>query len=262
MDSRQRVAVALSHRQGDRVPVDYWATPEMSARIRDRYGLASQEQLLTHLGVDFRYVEGPRYIGPPLVVREDGSVEDHWSVPRVRVEVGSGDQAAAYREVRDFPLQSAESLDEIRDWPKWPSPDWFDYDCVRDQVAEARRTGKVVVFMGDRTNRCAQLKPAMYLRGIAKILEDLVLNPEIAEYLFGRIAEFYIEYARRTLAAAGDGIDILFAGDDFGTDRSCRRTCGGGSCGTGSGRSSSWGMPTAARWPITPAGRSSRSSRT
>ena len=42
------------------------------------------------------------------------------------------------------------------------------------QVAAARATGKVVVFMGDRLNRCAQLKPAMYLRGVEQILLDLV----------------------------------------------------------------------------------------
>jgi len=66
-------------------------------------------------------------------------------------------------------------------------------------------------------NRCAQLKPAMYVRGVEQILLDLVLNPEIAEHLFARIAEFYTEYARRTFEAAGGGIDIFFTGDDFGT---------------------------------------------
>jgi uroporphyrinogen decarboxylase len=56
----------------------------------------------------------------------------------------------------------------------------------------------------------------MYLRGMARILEDLTWNPEIAEYLFQRIASFYLEYARRICDAAGDGIDIFMTGDDFG----------------------------------------------
>ena len=126
---------------------------------------------------------------------------------------------SVYQEVLDFPLNDAESVDEIRDYPKWPSPDWFDYDCVAEQVAEARRTGKVVVFMGDRMNRCAQLKPAMYLRGIDQILLDLALAPEIAEYIFQRITAFYLEYARRTFEAADGGIDIFMMGDDFGTQK-------------------------------------------
>jgi uroporphyrinogen decarboxylase len=219
MDSRERVALALDHQQPDRVPIDYWATSSVTARLLEHFGLSTQEELLQHLGVDFRYIDGPKYVGPEPEVHEDGSVEDHWGVPRVRVEIGSGAQASVYREVLHFPLQQAQSVAEIRDYAKWPSPDWFDYACVARQVAEAQRTGKVVVFMGDRMNRCAQLKPAMYLRGVDQILLDLALRPEVAEYIFRRIAEFYLEYVRRTLEAGGGGIDVLMMGDDFGTQR-------------------------------------------
>jgi uroporphyrinogen decarboxylase len=219
MDARERVFLTLAHEQADRVPVDFWATREINRKLLTRFGFSTQEELLQHFDVDFRYIEGPRYVGPPPEVHPDGSVEDHWGTPRIRVAVGSGDKTGEYNEVAKFPLADAESVEEVRDYPKWPSPDWFDYSVVRDQVAEARRTGKVVVFMGDRMNRCAQLKPAMYLRGIEQIMMDLVLNPEIAEYVFQRVADFYLEYVRRTLAAADGGIDILFMGDDFGTQK-------------------------------------------
>ncbi len=219
MDARQRVALAMDHEEPDRVPIDYWATSKVNARLLDHFGLSTQEELLQHLDVDFRYIDGPEYIGPEPEVHEDGSVEDHWGVPRVRVELGSGEQTSVYQEVIDFPLKDAKSVDEIRDYPKWPSPDWFDYDCVGQQVAEARRTGKVVVFMGDRMNRCAQLKPAMYVRGIDQILLDVALAPELAETIFRRITEFYLEYARRTFEAADGGIDLFMTGDDFGTQK-------------------------------------------
>ena len=219
MDARRRVALALDHKEPDRVPIDYWATDAVTQRLLDHFGFSSREEILQHFDVDFRYIDGPEYVGPESRVHEDGSVEDHWGVPRVRVEVGSAGMTSSYREVLNFPLKGATSVEEIRDYPKWPSPDWFDYDCVGDQVAEARRTGKVVVFMGDRMNRCAQLKPAMYLRGIDQIFLDLGLAPEIAEHLFGRITEFYLEYARRTFEAAGGGIDLFMTGDDFGTQK-------------------------------------------
>ena len=219
MDARQRVELAISHQEPDRVPIDFWATTSVTARLMEHFGFTDREQLLEHFDVDFRYIEGPKYVGPEPEVREDGSVEDHWGVPRVRVDVGSGSQASVYQEVIDFPLRDAKSVEEVRHYAKWPSPDWFDYDCVRDQVAEARRTGKVVIFMGDRMNRCAQLKPAMYLRGVDQILVDVALEPDIAQYIFRRVADFYVEYARRTLEAAGGGIDILMLGDDFGTQK-------------------------------------------
>ena len=219
MDARQRVFLALDHQEPDRVPIDYWATSTVSARLRDHFGFSTQEQLLEHFDVDFRYVDGPKYVGPKPAVHEDGSVEDHWGVPRVRVELGSGGQASVYQEVLHFPLTHAQSVDQVRDYPKWPSPDWFDYHCVGRQVAEARGTGKVVVFMGDRMNRCAQLKPAMYLRGIDQILLDVALAPDMAEAIFQKIAAFYLEYARRTFEAAGGGIDLFMMGDDFGTQK-------------------------------------------
>lgn len=217
MDSRQRVELALSHQQPDRVPIDYWATREVTNKLLAHFGFSTAEELLQHFDVDFRYIEGPKYIGPEPQVHADGSIEDHWGVPRVRIGVGSGKNASFYKEVTKFPLADAKTLEEVRDYPGWPSPDWFDYECVQKQVEEACATGKVVIFMGDRLNRCAQLKPAMYLRGADRVFLDMMLNPEIADYIFTRIARFYLEYARRTLQAAEGLIDIFMTGDDFGT---------------------------------------------
>ena len=220
MTSRERVSLALAHKEPDRVPIDYWGSAEITGRLLKHLGLSTLEQLLNHFDVDFRYIEGPRYIGPEPGVHADGSVEDHFGVPRVRVSVGTGENSGAYLEAVNFPLAHAKSIEEIRDYPKWPSPDWFDYAPVRQQVAAARASDKIVVFMGDRLNRCAQLKPAMYLRGVEQILLDLAHQPEIAEYIFQRLTDFYLEYARRTFEAAGAGLDIFMTGDDFGTQTS------------------------------------------
>jgi len=217
MTSRERVSLALAHKEPDRVPIDYWASGEITGRLLKRFGFSTLEQLLNRFDVDFRYIDGPRYIGPEPAVHADGSVEDHFGVPRVRVSVGTGENTGAYLEAVNFPLADAKSIEEIRDYPKWPSPDWFDYAPVRQQVAAAQAAGKIVVFMGDRLNRCAQLKPAMYLRGVEQILLDLAQQPEIAEYIFRRLTDFYLEYARRTFEAAGAGLDIFMTGDDFGT---------------------------------------------
>ncbi|HBO45488.1 MAG TPA: hypothetical protein DD670_16460 [Planctomycetaceae bacterium] len=220
MDARERVFTALDHKQPDRIPIDCWTTKAVDEKLLRHFGLTDREELLQKFDVDFRYVEGPRYVGPEPAVHADGSVEDHWGVPRVLVEVeGSEGAKSSYREVLDFPLRGAETVENLIDYPKWPDPDWFDYDCVAQQVATARETGKVVVFMGDRMNRCAQLKPAMYLRGIDQILCDVAVEPDMAGYLFRRIADFYLEYFRRTLEAAGGGIDIMMMGDDFGTQK-------------------------------------------
>jgi len=217
MDARERVETCLNHEKPDRVPIDFWATGEVKAKLVDHFGFATIEEVLGHLDVDFRYIEGPRYVGPPLTIRPDGSKEDHFGVPRKPVTYGAGASAGVYSEVAEYPLEKATSIDEILSYPKWPQVEWFDYECVREQARRARETGKVVVFMGDRLNRCAQLKPAMYVRGVEQILVDTILNPDIAKAVFRRIADFYAEYARRTLEAGEGNIDIFFTGDDFGT---------------------------------------------
>ena len=207
----------MAHQKPDRVPIDYWATPEVTRKLLDHFGFSSPEALLQHFEVDFRYIEGPAYVGPEPARHEDGSVEDHWGVRRCTIDVRIGENVSTYREVVNFPLAEAKSVEEILGYSQWPRVDWFDFDGVRPQVQEARRTGKVVVFMGDRLNRCSQLKPAMYLRGTEQILLDLTLNPEIAEQIFHRIAGFYLAYAERTFEVADGGIDIFLMGDDFGS---------------------------------------------
>ncbi|MBN2375798.1 MAG: hypothetical protein JXD22_05335 [Sedimentisphaerales bacterium] len=217
MDSIERFRLAMEHQEPDRVPIDYWATSEINAKLREHYGFSEQEELLEHLEVDFRYIDGPKYVGPEFTIREDGSKEDHFGVSRKMVSYGEGGKQGAYSEVVEYPLEGAGSVDEIESYAKWPRADWFDYECVREQARAAKAKGKVVVFMGDRLNRCAQLKPAMYVRGVEQILVDIMINPEMARAIFGRIADFYAEYARRTLEAGEGNIDIFFTGDDFGT---------------------------------------------
>lgn len=197
--------------------MDCWLSKETWDKLSARYGGAGREAILNRFDVDFRYIEGPRYVGPPLARGPDGGWEDHFGVPRRVVHYGSGPTAGSYSEVAASPLASATCVEEVLAYPRWPSPDHFDYAPVREQAARARDAGRVVVFMGDRLNRCAQLKPAMYLRGVEQILIDLAAAPDIAAAVFGRIADFYAEYAARTLEAAGGAIDILFTGDDFGT---------------------------------------------
>lgn len=219
MDSRERLKRCLDHREADRIPIDFWATSEIKAKLVEYFRASDIEEVLQHLDVDFRYIDGPRYIGPEFV-HPDGSREDHFGVPRKPIRYGSGKGGGTYSEVVEYPLEGAASLDEIESYPKWPKPEWFDYGCVREQVRAAHDTGKVVVFMGDRLNRCAQLKPAMYVRGPEQIFVDAILNPDFATAIFRRITDFYSEYLSRTLEAAGAGIDIVFTGDDFGTQDS------------------------------------------
>jgi hypothetical protein len=173
VDSRERTLLALEHKTGDRIPVDFWASRSMIQKLERGFGMPYEEFLDRH-DVDLRYIGGPEYIGPPL---EGG--KDIWGVKRITVNVDLKGGTESYQEVGESPLADAESVGEIENYPHWPSPDWFDCRVIEAQCNEVRAKNRVVVFMGDRLNRVAQLKPAMYLRGVENIFMDLAMREEI-----------------------------------------------------------------------------------
>jgi uroporphyrinogen decarboxylase len=216
MNSRERTFLALNREEPDRVPIDFWASDGLRQKLGATQS-ASFEAFLTAHDVDLRYIEGPRYIGPPLWHSADGADEDIWGVRRQMVQVSTPGGVESYKEIALSPLASATTVEEIENYTHWPSPDWFDYSSIEAQCEAIRKQERVVVFMGDRLNRVAQLKPAMYLRGIAQILQDMALCPDLARAILGRIRRFYGQYAARIFEAAHGKLDIVLTGDDFGS---------------------------------------------
>lgn len=240
MDSRERTFRALSFEEPDRVPIDVWMSSGFQRKLEATLGQSARE-FLDRYDVDLRYIEGPRYIGPQLRSYPDGSADDVWGVRRkpVTVQVGdttdrkhyvntppanrgasprSGDTGQeTYWEVLQSPLAWATTVEEIEAYPYWPSPDWFDYSEISAQCEDLRDERRVLVFQGDRLNRIAQLKPAMYLRGIERVLLDTRENPGVLDAIIRRIRTFYLVYAERIFDAAGGKLDILLTGDDFGS---------------------------------------------
>jgi len=216
MDSRERTFIALDHQPPDRVPIDFWASSGFKRKLASATGMSFPDFLDTH-DVDLRYIDGPAYIGPPLRRFPDGSDEDLWGVRRATVAVGPPDASESYQEVSHSPLAEARTVEEIEAYGRWPDPDWFDYGVVKAQCQAIRERGRVAVFMGDRLNRIAQLKPAMYLRGVERILIDMVEQPDLARAIFGRIRRFYRHYAQRICQAAEGSLDLVLTGDDFGS---------------------------------------------
>ncbi len=211
MNSRERTSLSLAHKPADRLPIDFWASSATRLMIEKSLSMNFTTFLDKH-DVDLRYIEGPVYKGPRL---EPDS--DIWGVRRTNVGTGAAGGGEVYSEVKTSPLADAGTAAEIENYGHWPSADWFDYECIEKQCDEVHAAGRVSVFMGDRLNRIAQLKPAMYLRGVEQILIDLAMQQEIAETIFLRIKNFYSTYIERILRAARGKIDIVLTGDDFGT---------------------------------------------
>ncbi len=221
MLSRERVLTALEHREPDCIPIDYWAEESVTQRLIAEMRVANKEELLARLGVDLRYHMGPRYVGRALRTFEDGTVEDHWGVPRAPMSVGGIRRDGQpwswnYKHVSRPPLAEMTTTAEMDAYPYWPATSMWDYASIAEECAAIRRAGYAVVIGADRLDRAAQLKPAMYLRGAEQFLVDLMIEPALAECLLDHVMGYYLAHYEKILIAAQGQVDIFFMGDDMG----------------------------------------------
>ena len=210
MTPRDRVLKAARHEEPDRVPLFYRDVPEVEARLRRDLGLATREELLEYLQIDFRWVE-PAYIGPALEEAETGHRRDIWGVEYRWVEAGHGGQW----EPVAFPLAEVEDIAALDDYP-WPSLEWFDFGIVDTQL---RRYRDYAIMTAPGVTSPGILGTIQFLMGMERTLIDMLINPAFFQALTLRIMSFNLAFIRRLYETAGNRIDFFRIGEDYGTQR-------------------------------------------
>lgn len=204
MNSKERVLAAVNHTEPDRVPVDLWALPPITDRLRDHFGVEDDEALWQALGIDLRSV-WPEYVGPQLSTFNDGTWTDWWGLRKRMI--------GPFEEIVEPPLAGAQTVGDVEAHP-WPNPDWFDYEGLRPICKTLSQYALVVRDAGP--NATCVLRLAMFLRSMERFMMDLVVNPDLARAIIRRVEEFYLELDRRIFDAVGDLTDIYFIADDVG----------------------------------------------
>jgi uroporphyrinogen decarboxylase len=202
MTPRERWLALLENRPVDRIPTDYQATPEVTARLLKDLGCADEMQLWRRLSIDKRKMVEPRW---KPAHHPDEPQADLWGVRYRKASYGSG----AYDESCYHPLAAAQSVEEIHAH-RWPDPDDFDYGAVTAAVEED--DGYWPIHSG-----CYE--PFLlygYLRGLQQAMEDLLLRPDIADAVLGRLFEFHYVYHRRIFEAGKGRIDLTWVAEDLG----------------------------------------------
>jgi uroporphyrinogen decarboxylase len=227
--SKKRVIDAISHREPDRVPCDYWGTPEVDQRLMHQFSVSSLDEVRKSLKADISYIYAsgiiyedrkglfsptPRYIGPGRPVFEDGSFEDLWGVTRKFSRVNSGN---VYREVVKNPFRDFTSVEEIENYKKWPKAEDFDTSGLQGECEKRR---DFALALGGMPGCATVFIQCWYLRGLDQILMDLLLSPDLAHAIIEKITEFQVAYHQKVLEEIGDLVDILMLADDYGTQSS------------------------------------------
>jgi len=209
MTSRERVLTAINHAQPDVTPCDYSATPEIHQALLEHFGLAGLDEIPERLGTDIRYI-APPYIGPPPVAFEDGSSLDIWGIRRRRIS----NQYGEYAEPVNFPYAEWTTVEQAERF-NWPDPDWYDYRRVPDIC---KRYPNLAIAAGATNVQDFINGPALG-RGVEQTLVDIATEDPVYLYIVERRHQFYLRYIERILDAAQGRIDLVYCGDDFGSQR-------------------------------------------
>ena len=217
MTPRERWLAVLTHQQPDRVPMDYWATPEATAKLIKYLGLSHQSdralvaelqgdrtierQMLQTLHVDFVVRVGPRYAGPPLAPDID-----IYGCRHQTVDYGTG----AYSECVGHPLAEFGSVDEIEANYTWPSIDWWDFSDLPEQVKGWER----YPIQGGGSEPFLIYKS---LRGQEQAFMDLMLNPEIVHYCLDKLFDLAYESTRRIYESLPGQVMLSYVAEDMGS---------------------------------------------
>jgi uroporphyrinogen decarboxylase len=129
-----------------------------------------------------------------------------WGIRYRKVSYGEG----SYDEPYYNPLAEARSAADVHRH-RWPEADDYDYSSI---------TRAIEVDDGYRPIYAGGYEPFLlygYMRGLAQAMEDLLLEPEIAEAALGHIFDFYYDYHRRIFEAGGGRVDLTYVAEDLGS---------------------------------------------
>jgi uroporphyrinogen decarboxylase len=222
MKPRERFHTTVNHEEPDRVPLDYWTTPQAYETLRDYLGITApetqewgimaswktSEDLLKRLNVDFRRV----YMKPAASFEPqplpDGSIETEFKCGMKLI--------GGYYEVTYYPWAEFTEVEQVEEF-EWIDPDdpsrmegvreWAKY--LHDETDYA-----VVGMVGGPWGVFEVV--AHYMRGFDKFLVDLLRRPDLAEAMMDKSMELALEMNRVLLDEVGEYLDIVQVGDDLG----------------------------------------------
>jgi uroporphyrinogen decarboxylase len=208
MNSRERLLTALNHEEPDRVPVDLWFTGEIEALLSPLYGGLRGVELRVSLGHDLVMSSSPN-IGASYEI--PGTAEEYtceWGVGWKWVTNAEGGR---YTETVRHPLAEAVDLTSYR----MPDPLGASMQPIYEETRQlVAQYGKTHVVFGSLYQTV--FEAAWLLRGMQVLLSDMLINKDFAHELFERLTVYSLAAGKEMVA---QGIDVLWLGDDFGTQR-------------------------------------------
>jgi uroporphyrinogen decarboxylase len=201
MNARERWLALFAGEKPDRIPTDYWATPEVTQRLLRELACSDIDALFARLHVD-----GPRHINALHPRAGKQQQPDTWGIMRRRIDHPTG----TYYEVDSHPLADAGTVADVHAYP-WPSVDDCDFEAFTTVLKDLPR---------DRPVRCGGYEPFLLycaMRGLEQAFMDLALYPDIAAAALSHIFDYHFELNQRMFELAGGLVDLTYVAEDLGS---------------------------------------------
>lgn len=230
LSSAERIRVALKHQEPDRVPFDLGATFSSGINItaykalRELLGMPPghdaffcldeqisevEEDMKVRLNVDTESVMPNGPSNWELSIEDRGDhfyFTNEWHIGLKMPNTGF------YYDMVGYPLEHA-TLADLKTFD-WPNPhDPARYEGLEDRVAQATATGRAVVM----NSICAgTMEMAAWMCGYERLFSSMLLEPDFAAALLGKVLEIKLAYWEIALSKIGNKVDIVCDSDDLG----------------------------------------------
>ena len=238
MNLKKLIMNAIEHNYIERVPTMYRADPSINKKLIDYFHLNNieddWEELICKLGAD-NFSDGetlgsfttyfPKYIGPDFDTIFEQNHFFIWGIKPVEVKVGETTDIVFHK---NPPLYSLDDISDILNY-SYPKLEWFDFstykittDAIYQNLDEQKEIKAKDLRKSDKFFLNTHLlnsifMTSIFIRGIDKMMMDLVSNKKYAEVLIGNIGEFMLEFCKKNMVEIGRSMDLYSIWDDFAT---------------------------------------------
>jgi uroporphyrinogen decarboxylase len=216
MTSKERVKVALSHKEPDRVPIFSSFTPEFAQHLHQHLGLPNfdsqnpfggeSHDLEEALGLDFiQYYVG---IANSFYYSNLDEYICEWGIKWKQVEYETKFGIGHYTEIIDHPLANDNVIYQYK------PPDSSRKELYLPLKNVIEKYGNKYFILG--VTVCTIFEAAWYLRGMNNLLVDMITDEEKTNYILDIPFNYHLEAAKKLVEM---GVDGIWIGDDVGTQK-------------------------------------------
>jgi uroporphyrinogen decarboxylase len=231
MNARDRVMLALDHKEPDRIPIDLGGSICSSIHknayidLKEYLGMEVEElkmadyvqqlpyldeALLERFGVDFRMVQLPAATAPDVAIFEEGDY--HAFIDRWGSKLHMPKEDGLYFDWVDFPIKEAtmEALDNYA----WPCPDPPEVNARLRQQAKALHENTDYALVGSAVIGGGIFEQPARIMGLEDFFVALVREPRFADRMMEQITDIYIESCSNYLEQVGEYLQVFTYWDD------------------------------------------------